>query len=155
MIRPTAFAVLLAGFTAVPAFAHGDGSFAPVREGGISWEVLGETEAEEWVDEAGVNRLAPRFAADVEPLDGKVVTVSGYAMPGDGPQTRFSLYASAVDCQFHVLPGPNLRMEIEAEQPVEATALALTFRGTLELVRARKGGVFYRLHNAEIVPPPA
>lgn len=153
MMRRLVFAatMLAAGLFPAAANAHAAGDFAPVPDGGLSWETLTMTQSVAWVDQDGVNRLAPDFADEVEKLDGALVTVAGYRMPDAEAEARFTLYGSAVDCSFHVSPGPNMRMEVDADAPPPAAPGLLTLRGRLELVRARKGGVFYRLRDATVI----
>ncbi|WP_230293138.1 hypothetical protein [Croceicoccus sp. Ery5] len=140
--------------SSVPAFAHGPHGFAPAPDGGLSWELLAGTAAVPWVDANGVNRLAPQFGPEVEALDGTLVTIAGYRMPDD-TGNRFTLYGSEVDCVFHLDSGPNMRMEVDAGDAPSPVAGVVTLRGRLELVRARQGGVFYRLHDASWIAPPA
>ncbi|MDG2534420.1 hypothetical protein P6144_12220 [Sphingomonas sp. HITSZ_GF] len=144
--------LLAAALAATPALAHDSTTFAPVPKGGVSWETLGATEQLPWVDAAGANRIAPGFTPAVEALDGKLVTIAGYAMLDDEQRGAFTLYASEVDCEFHVSPGPNLRAEVSLAKAQVLKPGALVVRGRLELVRARQGGVFFRIRDAVVTP---
>lgn len=152
MVSAPRLLVALAGLIAASGAAAHDDAFAPVPAGGVSWELLGTTAQQDWVDPQGVNRIAPGFPATVEALDGKQVVIAGYAMASTEAQPRFTLYASEVDCEFHVAPGPNLRAEVVLAAPAVPGAGALTVRGRLELVRARQGGVFFRIRDAVVTP---
>lgn len=144
-------AALSCAILPVAAQGHGIEDFAATPENGVSWEMLTATQPVAWVDENGINRLAPEFGAAIEKLDGTEVIVAGYQMSADEPSAHFTLYGSAVDCVFHLDAGPNMRIEIEADIPPAATPHAITLRGRLELVRARSGGVFYRLRDAKVI----
>lgn len=138
------------------AHAHGEHTaFAPVPPGGVPWTVLGATEAVPWVNDEGVTRLAPRFTPEVEALDGKQIIVSGYMVRFDeGGLTRnVALFASEADCEFHMAPGPSLYIDVWTDAPIEGQLRGpVMVQGVLTLVRARQGGVFYRMKRASITP---
>jgi hypothetical protein len=147
------FALALLASTAQGQDAdEGEHDWAPVPTGGTSWAVLGATEAVPWVAADGVAHLAPRFPAAVEALAGKPVAVAGFMLPlDDAPSVRhFALYASKLDCEFHMPPGPAHYVDVSVDQPLPVNVHALVVRGRLELVRARQGGVFYRISHATV-----
>jgi hypothetical protein len=140
---------LLAAPAAPSHDAHDD--LAPTPTGGVAWTVLAATEPMEWTNAEGINRLAPKFTPEVEALDGKPIVIAGYMMPfGDEPKRRFALYASKVDCEFHRSPGPNYYVEIDTATPIAEQPGLMEVRGVMTLVRARQGGVFYRISNATV-----
>lgn len=150
------FAIIGAAGAAVaaPALAHGD-RLAPEVPGALSWGVLEETEAVEWTDPQGASHLRPEFPGDVAALDGKAVKLVGFPLAlddKDPKQRRMLLFAAQPDCFFHMSPGPQRFVEARLAAPVAAGTEPIMLSGRMELVRADRGGVFYRLLDAEQVP---
>lgn len=145
-------ALLILGTPAI-AFAHDEDIFAPVPEGGVSWDVLMSSEAEEWTDTtARTTHLRPKFSPEVLALRGKKITVSGFMMGKDEApeQNYFLLFASPPDCLFHMTVGPERFVEVKTEKKVPYYTGAVAVTGHLELVDAHKGGVFYRIHDGQV-----
>lgn len=136
-----------------PAHAH-DGVAAPTPEGGLSWEVLESSAAIEWQDQATRRSyLKPQFSAEAAALDNKVVTVAGFMMPTDeskAEQSRFILFQYQPDCLFHMAMGPTHFIDVYTNTPVKVTDAPLVLKGTLRLVRADRGGIFYRLDDSSL-----
>ncbi|MGF7151226.1 hypothetical protein FHS96_004889 [Sphingomonas zeicaulis] len=140
---------------AVPrAQAHDDGVKAPTPEGGLSWDVLESAQAIEWHDQAtDRNYLKPSFSAEVAALDNQTVTVAGFMMPteeGKAEQSRFILFQYQPDCLFHMAMGPTHFIDVHTSQAVRVTDGPLVLKGTLRLVKADRGGIFYRLDDSSV-----
>lgn len=154
MIRALLLAALLA---AAPALAHdGAAGIAATPPGGVSWEVLTGTVAEPWQGIDGVTHLRPRFPAAVEALDGREVTIAGFplAIEDDRPDAgirHLALYANAQDCMLGLPPGPTHYVDVTLAESTPLKAGAVIVRGILELVRADRGGVFFRMHGARVL----
>lgn len=136
------------------AHAHDDGVTAPTPEGGLSWDVLESSQAIEWHDQASKrNYLKPAFSSEAAALDNKVVTVSGFMMPADegkAEQSRFILFQYQPDCLFHMAMGPTHFIDVYTATPIKATDGPLILKGTLRLVKADRGGIFYRLDDSSL-----
>jgi len=136
------------------AFAH-EGVTAPTPQGGVGWDVLMSSQAIAWEDlSTGTEHLRPEFSPEVVALRDKAVTVSGFMMPldeGKAEQTHFLLFQSAPDCLFHMSLGPTHFIEVRTDEPVEVTERAIVLRGTMNLVDADRGGVFYRINDGQLV----
>ncbi|MBU3079315.1 hypothetical protein [Sphingomonas quercus] len=150
------FATIIAAGSALaaPAFAHND-RLAPNVPGTLSWDTLEETEAVEWTDAQGASHLKPSFPGDVAALDGTKVKLVGFPMAldeADAKQHRMLLFAAQPDCFFHMSPGPQRFVEARLSGPVSAGSEPIMLSGRMELVRADRGGVFYRLIDAQQVP---
>lgn len=145
-------AAMLAGIPL--AQAHDDGVAAPTPEGGLSWDVLESSQAIEWHDQATKrNYLKPAFSAEATALDDKVVTIAGFMMPTDenkAEQSRFILFQYQPDCMFHMAMGPTHFIDVYTATPIKATDGPLVLKGTLRLVKADRGGIFYRLDDSSL-----
>ncbi|AYJ86870.1 hypothetical protein D3Y57_14095 [Sphingomonas paeninsulae] len=150
-MKPSAsIASVLLLLAAVPAAAH-EGTRAPKVEGALSWDVLAQTQAIEWQDEvSGRAYLRPGFSPDANALDGTQVTISGFPMQlEEGSKHRkFLIFAQAPDCLFHMNSGPNGFVEVEVAKPLAIGDKPMLLAGRFELVKADRGGVFYRLVGA-------
>lgn len=145
-------ALLITG-TPTASFAHDEDIFAPVPEGGLSWDVLMSSEAEEWTDtKAGTTHLRPKFSPEALAQRGKKVTISGFMMGTDEApeQNHFLLFASPPDCLFHMTVGPARFVEVKTDKRVPYLTGAIAVTGHLELVDAQKGGVFYRISDGQV-----
>lgn len=143
--------------SAASALAHDDhGIAATTPEGGLSWDVLKGARAVEWRDPAtGSTHLRPEFPADIQAFDAKDVKVAGYMMATEEAspqQTRFILFEHQPDCLFHMATGPTGFIDVEVDQPVPVTDRPMIVEGRLKLVRADKGGIFYRIEHGKVAP---
>lgn len=123
---------------------------ADTPPGGVSWAVLESTTTTPGASAADFPK--PVFPAAVRALGGKPIKVNGYILPlQNGPkQTHFILLAYPPDCPFHLNPGPQQFIEVKTTTPVAFDYGVKTIQGTLELVSADKGGVFYRISNGRM-----
>lgn len=141
---------------ATSALAHDDhGIAAPTPEGGLSWDVLKSAQAVEWHDpQTDRTHLRPEFTADILAYDAKDVKVAGYMMATDEEaprQSRFILFEHQPDCLFHMAMGPTGFIDVEVDQPAPVTDRPMVIEGRLRLVRAPKGGVFYRIEHGRVL----
>ncbi|AHE53180.1 hypothetical protein [Sphingomonas sanxanigenens] len=145
-------AAMLAGIP--QAHAHDDGITAPTPEGGLSWDVLESSHAVEWHDAATQRTyLKPQFSAEAAAFDNRSVTVAGFMMPteeGKAEQSRFILFQYQPDCLFHMAMGPTHFIDVRTSAPVRVTDGPLVLKGTLRLVKADRGGIFYRLDDTSL-----
>lgn len=130
------------------AAAHEDVE-APLADGGLPWATLAAAEAIEWRDDsAGRNHLKPGFTPELVALDGEDVTVSGFMLPLDGETRRLLLFRYQPDCMFHMAAGPTGFVDVRLAADLPPTRRPIALRGRLQLVKADRGGVFFRLENA-------
>lgn len=141
--------------SAAPAAQAHVGVTAPTPEGGVGWDVLTSTEAVAWQDPAtGTEHLRPAFSPEVAALRDTAITVSGFMLPldeGKPQQTHFLLFQSAPDCLFHMSMGPTHFIEVRTDTPVAVTERAIVLQGTMRLVDAQKGGIFYRINDGRLL----
>lgn len=141
---------------AAPALAH-EAKVAVTPQGGVSWDILHQTDAQEWQDGSS-RHLRPVFTPAVEALDGRPATVAGFMMVVDGnskTSDHILLFEAEPDCIFHMVAGPTGFIDVRLAQPIRPVSGPIQLTGTLRLVRAQKGGIFYRLENAARVAAAA
>lgn len=135
-----------------PAQSH-EAKIAPTPHGGVSWNILHQTGAEEWQD-GDRQHLRPAFTPEVEALDGRPAIVAGFVMAieeGKAASDHILLFEAEPDCIFHMSAGPTGFIDVRLASPLPPVAGPIQLAGILRLVRAEKGGIFYRLENASRV----
>ncbi len=132
--------------------------FVETPEGGISWNVFGETKQHEFSykedDEFEYIGVRPEFSENLKTLDGTEILIQGYMFPlgQEEKQLLFLLGPFPVSCPYHYHVTPNLIIEAHAKKPLAFSYDAVNIKGKLELVpRDDEYNVFYRLKDAEIV----
>ena len=133
-------------------------NFVNTPEGGIDWQVFGETQQIPYLytDSEGLDweGFRPKFTDDLKKLDGTEILVQGYMFPlgQEQKQEMFLLGPFPLGCPFHYHVTPNLIIEVYASPPIEFSYDAVNIKGTLELVpKDDEYNVFYRMKDAEIV----
>jgi hypothetical protein len=115
----------------------------------IAWETLA-------LAKAGTKEspTAVQFPAALTPLDGKVVSVTGFMVPLEAKpeQTRFLLTAKPQDCEFCLEGGPATFIEVRSV-PLRFSSKPLTLVGRIKLLRDDASGMYYRLSEAERFNP--
>lgn len=93
---------------------------------------------------------AVEFPAALTPLDGKVVSVTGFMVPleAKAEQTRFLLTAQPQDCEFCIEGGPSKFIEVRSV-PLRFSSKPLHLVGRMQLLRDDASGMYYRLTEAE------
>ena len=132
--------------------------YVDVPEGGVSWDVFGQTEEHEYnyKDEEDFEwtGVRPEFSEDLKNLAGTDILIQGYMFPlsQDEKQALFLLGPFPMSCPYHYHVPPRLIIEIHSKEPVAFSYDAVNIKGTLELVpKDDEYNVFYRLKDAEIV----
>lgn len=132
--------------------------FVDVPEGGIAWEIFGETESVEYQDKDEDGRdfygVRPEFGEDLKKLDGQTILMQGYMFPlqAEEGQELFLFGPFPVTCPYHYHTGPSLVIEANAKEKIEFRWDAIDVRGRLELVpRDDEFNIFYRLHDVVLV----
>ncbi len=167
-VRPTAIAAALAlGFVAAgPALALTEEktiskevvlSFQDLipeaPEGGVSWDLLGSTKANEVGEEENL-RYVPDFPEAVSVLDGTTVKIRGFVFPLDQAekQSRFLLTAYPPSCPFCLPAGPSMLVEVLApDNPVEFGGDPVLMEGRFAVLQDDETGLFYRMTDARSV----
>ena len=158
-MRRCEFAVVLAALACAPAFAqfagadpHGHAEpqldYRHAPRDVLLW---GQLEGTLLKREGG--RFVPVFTPAVQRLDGKTVTLVGFATPVDRGERhlRFLLSAKPIACSgCDAAPVPTEIVEVVPASPQPLKAQQLTVRGRLELVRA-EDGLVYRLRQARVL----
>ncbi len=154
------FCMLALGMTALPAHAHDDDhppelDFTQAPPGTLVWGTLAKV---------GVRRidgkLVRTFTAPVLELDGKKVTLYGYATPVDehaDPRRLFLLSSIRIACRGCAAPvEPEGVVEVNLKRPAYLRTMlrrtdALPVRGKLVLVKDDAVGLLYRMVDAQVV----
>ena len=124
-----------------------------VPEGVVGWDTLGELE----VTAEPIAPLQTRFKTDytreVKALDGQQVKLMGFIYPLEGglEHARFLLTAWPPSCPFCLPAGPSQMVEVLCAEPVDFTEGAILLAGRFEVLEEDPSGLYYRLHEAELV----
>jgi hypothetical protein len=114
----------------------------------ITWDTLKQVKYEQ----KGM-RYVVDFAAPLERLDGRTVTLKGFMLPlsegATGKQAHFLLSAYPLaDCFFCFPGGPEALVEVKATTPVAFAYEPVVLEGTLALLKDDPQGMFYRITDA-------
>jgi hypothetical protein len=128
-------------------------SLYQVPEGVVSWDTLGHLEVR-------TETLAPlqtRFHTDYTPaikaLADQEVKLMGFIYPLEGGTAHghFLLTAWPPSCPFCLPAGPSQMVEVFAPEPIEFGEGAVMLTGRFELLQDDPSGLYYRLHDAELL----
>lgn len=115
------------------------------------WKTLAKiTFKKEYDDLLGFKVDRPVFSEDIQKLEGKEVTVTGYVIPVEGYKSHTEFIFSAYPynmCFFCGGAGPESVMEVLAKEPVKYSAEAITIRGKLELNAYDSNRLMYALSD--------
>lgn len=116
------------------------------------WKTLSKiTYKKEYDEFLGFKIDKPVFAAQVEELEGKEVTVKGYIIPVEGYKSHNEFIFSAYPynmCFFCGGAGPETVMEVESLEAVEYTAEQVVLKGKLKLNADDVNRLMYLLVDA-------
>jgi uncharacterized protein len=128
-------------------------TFYTVPEGVVGWDTLGKLE----VTSEAVAPLQSVFHTDysdeVKALDAQQVKLMGFIFPLEGglEHAHFLLTAWPPSCAFCLPAGPSQMVEVYCKDPVEFSDGAILMAGKFELLHEDPSGMYYRLHDAELV----
>ena len=94
----------------------------------------------------------PVFSQDVQALDGKEVTITGYIIPVEGYKSHKEFIFSAYPynmCFFCGGAGPETVMEVVSVEPVPYTADPVTIKGVLRLNATDINRLMYALEEVK------
>lgn len=101
------------------------------------WKSLSKITFKKQYDEMlGFKVDVPVFSEDIQKLNGKEVTISGYIIPVEGYKNHKEFVFSAFPynmCFFCGGAGPETVMEVSAKEAVPYTAESITIKGKLHL----------------------
>ena len=123
----------------------------------VSWDQLADvTWSETYVDSLGYNQITGTFGQEVQNLDGKEITISGYVIPLDGMGLSYALSKSSfASCFFCGQAGPETVMDLNVTprsiKPHRQKETLLTFRGILKVRESNDSGLHYTLDQASEV----
>jgi uncharacterized protein len=124
-----------------------------VPDGVVGWDTLGDLE----VTTETIAPLQTRFHTDytdaIKALDGQEVKLMGFIYPLEGglEHARFLLTAWPPSCPFCLPAGPSHMVEVLCAEPVEFSEGAILIAGRFEVLEDDPSGLYYRLHEAELV----
>lgn len=132
--------------------------FIKIPEGGIAWNVFGETEMDEYsiIDKEGTEWIGvrPKFKETLRKLEGKNILIQGYMFPLDQSEKQklFLLGPFPVTCPYHFHTESNLIIEVHAKTPILYSYDPVNIKGKLELVyKDDEFNIFFRMKNSIIV----
>ena len=119
------------------------------------WKTLAKiTFKKEYDDLLGFKVDRPVFSEDIQKLNGKEVTVTGYIIPVEGYKSHSEFVFSAYPynmCFFCGGAGPESVMEVLAKEPIKYSAESVTIRGKLELNYDDANRLMYALSDVVLV----
>ena len=117
----------------------------------LSWKRLADTQMQM---EGGVPKKVT-FGKDIQALNGKTVTISGYMFPlqASGGQEHFLLSAYPPSCPYCLPGGPTELIEVSDSEALPFTYERITVEGIFQLLNGDdlQGGMFYRLSHIHLV----
>jgi hypothetical protein len=124
-----------------------------VPEGVVGWDTLGDLEVTPEVIAPLQTRFQTDYTREVKALDGAQVKLMGFIYPLEGglEHARFLLTAWPPSCPFCLPAGPSQMVEVLCAEPVEFTEGAILIAGRFEVLEDDPSGLYYRLHQAELV----
>ena len=120
--------ILAAAFLLLAGFVHGQTNV---------WLTLSQTKLTKQLDEdLGIPISVPQYPAEVEALDGKVVTIKGYIIPMEADLGYFAFSAFPYEtCFFCGQAGIETVMEVKAKKEIKYVSKRVNLRGILKLNR--------------------
>jgi hypothetical protein len=123
----------------------------PEIKGAVPWELLLNVELVfEGID------LVPDYSEDVRALDGETVKMVGFLLPLDSTGTHLLLSMISPNCPYCLPGGPEMFVELIANDKIEWTDDAAVVSGRFELLEDSLSGYFYRMTDVvRIEDPPS
>lgn len=122
---------------------------------GNMWKTLAKITFKKEYDELlGFKIDKPVFSEDIQALNGKEITISGYIVPVEGYKSHKEFILSAFPynmCFFCGGAGPETVMEVYADEPIKFSAESVKIKGTLELNADDINRLMYALKDAVMV----
>ena len=124
-----------------------------VPEGVVSWDVLDKLDVRTEVLGPLRATFHTEYSADIKALDGQDVKLMGFLYPLEGKlqHERFLLTAWPPSCPFCLPAGPTQMVEVFCAEPIDFTEGAILVGGRFELLHDDPTGLYYRLHDANLV----
>lgn len=124
----------------------------------ITWKMLSDVKFfEEYNKEYDFNVMVPKYGKSVKDLEGKIVEITGYAIPLEEigmDQDILVLSANTyASCFFCGKAGPESIMDIKPKKKIKGIKVdkKLRFRGKLELNERDLTKLYYILKDAVLV----
>ena len=131
--------------------------FVDTPEGGISWDIFGETDINEYniIDDEGTEWIGvrPKFKNELKKLEGKEILIQGYMFPLDQSEKQklFLLGPFPVSCPYHFHTTANLIIEVHAKNPILFSYDPVNIKGRLELVeKDDEYNIFFRMTDSKL-----
>jgi uncharacterized protein len=124
-----------------------------VPEGVVGWDTLGNLDVTTEVLGPLRAIFHTDYSEEVKALDGQEVKLMGFIFPLEGSleHERFLLTAWPPSCPFCLPAGPSQMVEVLCAEPVEFTEGAVLMTGRFEVLEDDPSGLYYRMHDAELV----
>jgi len=124
-----------------------------VPEGVVGWDTLGALDVRTEVIAPLQAIFHTDYSAEIKALDGQDVKLMGFIYPLEGglEHARFLLTAWPPSCPFCLPAGPAQMVEVFCAEPVEFSEGAVLMTGRFELLEDDPSGMYYRMHEAELV----
>ena len=143
--------ILLFVFAILGSSIYAQDATADTKDENV-WKTLSKiTYKKEYDEFLGFKIDKPVFAAQVEELEGKEITVKGYIIPVEGYKSHNEFIFSAYPynmCFFCGGAGPETVMEVESLEAVEYTAEQVVLKGKLKLNADDVNRLMYLLVDA-------
>ena len=143
--------ILLFVFSILGSSVYAQDATADTQDENV-WKTLSKiTYKKEYDEFLGFKIDKPVFAAQVEDLEGKEITVKGYIIPVEGYKSHNEFIFSAYPynmCFFCGGAGPETVMEVESLEAVEYTAEQVVLKGKLKLNADDVNRLMYLLVDA-------
>ncbi len=130
-------------FTAVVAMAQQGNVWKDLS--GVSYKISEDEYGELYV---------PEFSAQIQALEGKVVTADGYIIPFEGmfkPEHIILSSLPLAECFFCGSGGPETVMEVMLKEPIKYTSKRVRVKGKLTLNAKDPEKLMYILHDGELL----
>ncbi len=126
---------------------------AQFSDSGKNWETLADVKYEKSKDEYG-EIYVPKFGEDVQKMNGKMVSLTGFIIPFEGMFEPKHIILSSLPiaaCFFCGGSGPETVAEAYLTEEVKYTAKPVTVTGRLELNDTDYDQLMYILKDAKVV----
>ncbi len=124
-----------------------------VPEDVVSWDTLGQLDVRTEVLGPLRATFHTDYSAGIKALDGQEVKLMGFLFPLEGKleHERFLLTAWPPACPYCLPAGPTQMVEVFCDEPITYTDSAILVGGRFELLQDDATGLYYRLHEAELI----
>jgi hypothetical protein len=119
----------------------------------LAWGILEKVYAKPKGGAGGVRYEAAFVPKEVQALEGKVVSLIGFATPPSGAvqTSQFLLSDTPIICGHCEAPKVTGIVEVHVKNAVSALAGIVTARGKLEILKDIPEGVLYRLNDSVVL----